>query len=484
MMIKTKRLHDNKTTSLFDVDYNKLQQSTVNNQSIIRTIFIYVVLNFLTLPLAAQSLPMTLDDCMAYAVEHSTSVGKKINALDDAQQDYNSSVASLFPSLSASVSGATNFGRSINPETNNYTNVSTFSNSYGISGSMPLFAGLQGINTIRAAKVARERGVNDLQLSRDEIAMQTMKAYIDVLYYIGTAEIAAKQLEDSRLMLKEIKKLYEIGRKSAAEVAEVESQEANYDYLLTEQQNNLALAKIRLCEIMNYPQDEELVIVEELDIEFQAMLTPMEDVVTYALNNNAKVISAELNTSYSKLNYNRTKGYYYPSLYLYGGYNTSYFINMENQAAYDAFLNQLRNNVGSYIQVGLSIPIFSGLDIRTSARKARNAWRNAELDEMAVRNAVESEVTQSYQQMKGYAKQYILGQKKIEAAQLAYEGIAAKFEKGLVTAIDLQTASTTLLQAKSDCLRSKLQYVIEYKMVEYYNGGELVNGQQSTDNRP
>ena len=483
-MIKTKRLHDNKTTSLFDVDYNKVQQSTVNNQSIIRTIFIYVVLIFLTLPLAAQSLPMTLDDCMAYAVEHSTSVGKKINALDDAQQDYNSSVASLFPSLSASVSGATNFGRSINPETNNYTNVSTFSNSYGISGSMPLFAGLQGINTIRAAKVARERGVNDLQLSRDEIAMQTMKAYIDVLYYIGTAEIAAKQLEDSRLMLKEIKKLYEIGRKSAAEVAEVESQEANYDYLLTEQQNNLALAKIRLCEIMNYPQDEELVIVEELDIEFQAMLTPMEDVVTYALNNNAKVISAELNTSYSKLNYNRTKGYYYPSLYLYGGYNTSYFINMENQAAYDAFLNQLRNNVGSYIQVGLSIPIFSGLDIRTSARKARNAWRNAELDEMAVRNAVESEVTQSYQQMKGYAKQYILGQKKVEAAQLAYEGIAAKFEKGLVTAIDLQTASTTLLQAKSDCLRSKLQYVIEYKMVEYYNGGKLVNGQQSTDNRP
>ena len=483
-MIKTKRLHDNKTTSLFDVDYNKVQQSTVNNQSIIRTIFIYVVLIFLTLPLAAQSLPMTLDDCMAYAVEHSTSVGKKINALDDAQQDYNSSVASLFPSLSASVSGATNFGRSIDPETNNYTNVSTFSNSYGISGSMPLFAGLQGINTIRAAKVARERGVNDLQLSRDEIAMQTMKAYIDVLYYIGTAEIAAKQLEDSRLMLKEIKKLYEIGRKSAAEVAEVESQEANYDYLLTEQQNNLALAKIRLCEIMNYPQDEELVIVEELDIEFQAMLTPMEDVVTYALNNNAKVISAELNTSYSKLNYNRTKGYYYPSLYLYGGYNTSYFINMENQAAYDAFLNQLRNNVGSYIQVGLSIPIFSGLDIRTSARKARNAWRNAELDEMAVRNAVESEVTQSYQQMKGYAKQYILGQKKVEAAQLAYEGIAAKFEKGLVTAIDLQTASTTLLQAKSDCLRSKLQYVIEYKMVEYYNGGKLVNGQQSTDNRP
>ena len=454
------------------------------SKSFARIFFILLVLNFLTLPLAAQSLPMTLDDCMAYAVEHSTSVGKKLYALDDAQLEYNSSVASLFPSISASVAGASNFGRSIDPETNNYTNVSTFSNSYGISGSMPLFTGLQGINTLRAAKVARERGINELQFSRDEVAMHTMKAYIDVLYYIGTTEIAAKQLEDSRLMLKEIKKLYEVGRKSASDVAEVESQEANYDYLLTEQQNNLALAMIRLREIMNYPQDEDLQIVEELDIEFVNMLTPMEEVVNHALNNNAKVISAELNTSYSKLNYNRAKGYYYPSLYLYGGYNTSYFVNMENQAAYDSFLNQFRNNMGSYVQLGLSIPIFSGLERRTVARKARNAWRSAELDEIAVRNAVESEVTQSYQQMKGYAKQYLLGQKKVEAAQLAYDGIAAKFEKGLVTAIDLQTASTTLLQAESDRLRSKLQYVIEYRMVEYYNGGKLVNGQQSTDNRP
>lgn len=437
-------------------------------------ILFFLLLNILTPAIFAQSHPMTLDDCMAYAVEHSTFVGKKINALDDAQQEYNSSLASLFPSVSASVSGSSNFGRSIDPETNSYTNVSTFSNSYGISGSMSLFAGLQGINTVRAAKVARERGVQELQISRDEIAMQTMKAYIDVLYYIGTTEIAAQQLEDSRLMLKEVRKLYEIGRKSAADVAEVESQEANYDYLLTEQQNNLALAKIRLREIMNFPQNQELEIVEELDVEFVSMLTPMEEVVGNALKNNVKVVSAELNTSYSKLNYSRAKGYFYPSLYLYGGYNTSYFVNMENQAAYDSFLNQFKNNMGSYIQVGLSIPIFSGFERRTSVRLARNAWRSAELDEIAVRRAVESEVTQSYQQMKGYAKQYVLGQKKLEAAQLAYDGIAAKFEKGLVTAIDLQTASTTLLQAKSDCLRSKLQYVIEYRMVEYYNGDELI----------
>ena len=70
----------------------------INNESLmrlnktkcfVRTFFVILLSNFLTLSLAAQSLPMSLDDCMAYAVEHSTSVGKKINALDDAQQQYN-----------------------------------------------------------------------------------------------------------------------------------------------------------------------------------------------------------------------------------------------------------------------------------------------------------------------------------------------------------------------------------------------------------
>jgi hypothetical protein len=36
-------------------------------------------------------------------------------------------------------------------------------------------------------------------------------------------------------------------------------------------------------------------------------------------------------------------------------------------------------------------------------------------------------------------------------------------------------SATTLLQAKSDCLRSKLQYMIEKRMVDYYSGIPLVD---------
>ena len=199
----------------------------------------------------------------------------------------------------------------------------------------------------------------------------------------------------------------------------------------------------------------------------------LESVIDNALSANIQVVSAGLAVKESKYNYMKAKGSWFPTISLSGGVGTSYYTNF-NSSAYPAFWTQLDNNRGGYVGVSMSIPIFSNLSRKASVRSSRNALRNAELEMEATRNAVESEVVQACRQMEGYGKQYIQAVKKIEAAKLAYDGIAAKFEKGLVTAIELQMSATTLMQAKSDCLRSKLQYMIEKRMVDYYSGIPLV----------
>ena len=431
-----------------------------------------LVSNFLTLLCVAQ--PLTIDDCMRYAVENSTSVNKQRLAHDDSKLNYSEAVASLFPAVSGSVGGATNFGRGIDPATNAYTNVTTFSNSYGISGSLPLFAGLQGINTVRAMKVARQRGAVETEIARDEVAIETLSAYMDVVYYTEAVVIAREQLEASRRTLKLVRRQFDLGTKSAADVAEIESQEANYDYLLTTEENNLALAYIKLREVMNYPQGEKLEIVTDIDLEALPSATSEQALLDYALANNPKIIASRHATEQSRLNLARAKGSHYPSLYLYGGYDTSYYIDFDNKAAYDPFGTQFRNNRGGYIQFSLSIPIFNGLSARSSKRRAANAYRSAQLEQVAMERAVESEVSQTWQQMPGFGKQYVQGQKKVSAAQLAYDGAERKFENGLISALDLQTAANTLLQAKSDKLRARLQYIVKSRMVAYYNGKPLI----------
>ncbi len=442
-----------------------------------RLILTLLVSNFLTLVCVAQ--PYAIDDCMRYAVEHSTTVGKQRLAEEDSRANYNEAFASLFPAVSASVGGATNFGRGIDPATNSYTNVTTFSNSYGISGSMPLFDGLRGINTVRAMNVARRKGAVDTEIARDEVAIETLSAYMDVVYYTEAVTIAREQLEASRRTLQLAQKQFDLGLKSAADVAEIESQEANYDYLLTTEENNLALAYIRLREVMNYPQNEELEIVTDISLDAMPTATSEQSLVDYALENNPRITASRFATEQSRLNLSRAKGAHAPSLYLYGGYNTSYFIDFDNKAAYDPFGTQFRNNRGGYIQLSLSVPIFNGLSARSSKRRAANAYRSAQLEQVAIERAVESEVSQAWQQMQGFGKQYIQGQKKVSAAQLAYDGAERKFENGLISALDLQTAANTLLQAKSDKLRARLQYIIKTRMVNYYNGKPLVEIQNS-----
>ena len=435
-----------------------------------------LVSNFLTLVCIAhaEAQPLTIDDCMRYAVENSTTVGKQRLAADDNKTNYQEAVASLFPSVNAEVAGGLNFGRGIDPATNTYTNVTTFGNSYGISGSVPLFDGLKGINTVRAMKVARQKGLVDTQIAQDEVAMQTLSAYMDVVYYIEAVKIANEQLEASRKTLGLVRRQFDLGTKSAADVAEIESQEANYDYLLTTEENNLALAYIKLREVMNYPQGEKLEIVTNIDLDALPSAVSEQALVDYALANNPKIAASRHFTEQQRLNLARAKSAYSPSLYLYGGYNTSYYIDFENKAAYASFAQQFRNNRGGYVQVGLSIPIFNGLSARSSKRRAANAYRSAQLEQMAVERAVESEVAQTWQEMQGFGKQYIQGQKKVSAAELAYDGAERKFENGLISALDLQTAANTLLQAKSDKLRARLQYIVKSRMVDYYNGKPLV----------
>lgn len=57
---------------------------------------------------------------------------------------------------------------------------------------------------------------------------------------------------------------------------------------------------------------------------------------------------------------------------------------------------------------------------------------------------------------------------------MAYDAVAGKYERGMVSALDLQTAADKLLQARSERLRARLQYIVRVRLVEYYNGEPLI----------
>ncbi|MEG1554659.1 MAG: TolC family protein [Rikenellaceae bacterium] len=453
-----------------------MKKIDVNNMK--KSVFVIILLIILTpcyAQMSSERRVFSLNDCMKYAVENNTGVKKQNLLNNNYRQDFNEAIASLFPSIGGGVSLNSNSGRSVNPETNTYSTTSNIGNSYSLSANMPIFNGLAGINTIRMSHVMKLMGIEQLQRIEDEVAIKTMQAYFDVVYFTSCVTITKQQIETSGQVLFKSKKLEELGLKSAADVAQIEAQVASDDLLLIQQQNKLEVALLSLKQQMNYPIKDTLEVdTDTKNIGVQEVDVSLGDAVDYALNNNPKMLESNYNLRSTMMNYKIAKGRLYPSISLGGGYSTNFYKNFNSDEKTIPFVTQFRENRGFYVGASLSIPIFGGLRLRTTVNRSRNNMQIAEQQNVEAQREIELEVTQATLEMDGYSKEYIQADKKVEAADLAHQASLNKYEQGIVSAIDMQTTSNTLLLAKSQRLNAQLQYIIKTYLVEYYNGKSLI----------
>ena len=342
--------------------------------------------------IVAQEQVWTLDECMRYAVENSPAVKKQIHTSDTYKAEHASAVAQFFPQVSANIGGQYNFGRSIDPATNVYNNVTTFNNSYGAALRIPVFTGGQLINEWLKSKSNRRMGVNDIQKAKDDLALETMQAFLDVVYYQGTIKMAEEKLAESKQTLYKTQRQSELGLKSGADIAQFEAQVAADDYTLTHQQNLFDAAVVKLKEKMNYPADMEIrvdTVVPEV-----SLIAEAENVMAifdYACQNNPTALQADFQWKESKYNFRISKGQLLPSIYFDAGISTNYFKTLNSEETVSNFGSQFRNNRGEYLAISVSIPLFSGLTGLKNARTARNNMRIAEETKTEVLRQLQSE---------------------------------------------------------------------------------------------
>lgn len=430
----------------------------------------------------AQDKLWTLNECMKYAVENSPKVRKQIYTHNTYKAEHSSAIASFFPAVSTSVGGRYGFGRSVDPSTNTYNNTSTFNNTYGADVSIPVFNGGQLINQWRLAKVNLKLGKNDIQKEKDDLAMNTMQAYMDAVYYQGTIRMAAEKLEESSRTLYKTHRQEELGLKGKADVAQFEAQVAADDYNLTHQQNLYNTAVLTLKSNMNYPSDLELnldTLVAECA--YDAITESVDDIYNYASETNPTALQAALQLKNSKMQYLIYKGKLLPTISFSAGISTNYYEDLKadktsaNYQPTPTFNNQFKNNRGQYIAMNLSFPLFDGLRGITNMRRARNNMRIAHEQQTEVLRQLQTTIEQSVLDREGFAKEAIQMKKKAEADEIAYQLTLRKYEEGLMSPLDLQTSSNTLLLSKANLLQRKLMYVLKSKLVDYYKGQPLIN---------
>ena len=408
----------------------------------------------------------TMQQCMQYAVENNHEVKRAELELDNYKANRAGAIGKFLPAVDAGIGAQYNFGRAIDPETNGYTDVSTFYNGYSLSASLPVFDGFSRLHALKAAKASVLMGHASLRQQQDQTALNVLQAFTNVAYYEGLVKMAEEKVQETTLLLKQTQVLEEVGRKSAADVAQVESQKAEADYELTHQQNMLASALLELKKDMNFP------LADSLQLSINEITA--REARDYGSLPTSRNLVPELQQAYhsiqvSRHEWHQARAALYPSLSLSAGLNTTYYHTLHSNTG-QSFHNQIKNNMGEYIGATLSIPLFNRLQTVTSIRKAKNNYQIACENYEQKQLELEKLSREAWQDWQGYQKQAVQMEKKVEADSLAYQLTRRQFEEGLSTAIDLHTTSSQLLNSKATLLQCQLMAMVKEQLVRYYNG--------------
>ena len=430
------------------------------------TFFILMMsLGALTNVKAQDTVTMDLKACMRYAVEHSTKMRIAHADNRDAQIDRRDAILAAFtPTIEGNTYAYSNFGRSIDPETNTYIRTTSFHNGYSLSAGINLFNGFQAVNNLKITKTAQMMGLTKEQQTEDQICLATMEAYCNVLYY---------------------------RQKSHADVVQMQSDLAERQYQLTTCRNNLNNAFVTLKDVMFWPIEKPLkidglavglshrgsrIINDSLSRlpQCDSPTTGTENIsqmVEFAKTNMPSVLLAEGTMKNARLALKTARWQLLPRLSLYSGWSSSYFTypGMEGYVP-TPYFEQLKNNGGEYVQLSLSIPIFDRLSKHSNIAKRKNAYDRAQADYEQALQTVEAEVCRAIADRDGSADALRQAATRAELQEEAYALNTKRFEQGLISSIEYQTASNNYLNALAEQLNAWLQYFIKCSVVTYYGG--------------
>ena len=434
---------------------------------------LFSLLFFVSVGVFAQS-QWNLESCMRYAVENSYKTARAATEADNAKKDYTGAILAHLPGFNGTVGVGSNFGRGIDPATNSYVNTTTFSNNVGISAGMPVFSGLRYLNQTLSAKIAKLRGEEQLRLTRDKVAEETMLAFAEVVFNTELVELYQKRIENYKMEERRMTRLLELGSGSAADLAQIRATLAAEEYTAIAAKNNMEISILKLKDCMNFPLDKPLYILPQIEETplFLEEQTPAE-VIAFALQKHPTAIVEQQNLSLQKRTLAHARGYYYPSISVGGGIFTDYFTSTSNR--YDPYFTQFKNNLGQWVGATVSIPIFNGLDARLRVLKAKNNLKQSQRNYDETLRSLSSEISQAMMELEAYKSQWIQAQKNVAYQQIANLANQRRYEDGTLSIIELQTSNNQFFLSEIELRNAYLRYQIKIREINYYKGVSYLN---------
>ncbi len=452
---------------------------------------------------AAAQMPWTLEDCINYALENNLQIKQQQLGVEIAKENLTQGKANRFPSMNANASHGYNFGRTIDPFTNEFATESVRSNNFSVSSGVTLFNGFQIHNSIQQREFELRANQFDVETMQNDISLAVAADYLQILFSLEMVAIAANQLEITAQQVARTAQLVEAGTLARGSLFTVQAQAASEELQLVNAQNQLDIAYLNLAQLLDISATEgfeiavpEIAILPDDDLE----LSPMQ-VYSTAVQTQPNVKAAEVRVSSAEKGLLIARGGRSPMLSMRGSYGTGYSgasrevvetiegsprqigltetgvpvfaPTIDVQTRIKPFGDQLNDNLNRSIGLFLTIPVFNNFQTRSAIGRSQISLENARLSQQLVRDQLFKTIQQAHADAQGALKRYEATETNVIALEESFRYTEQRFNVGMVNSLEYNDAKNRLTAAQSEMLQAKYEFVFRTKVLDFYMGNPL-----------
>ncbi|MDE6444024.1 MAG: TolC family protein, partial [Muribaculaceae bacterium] len=214
------------------------------------------VLSLFSLTLVATSVAKaetwTLDSCISYAIRHNVEVRQQEMRVKEGELAVTEAKDRFLPTLDAGASQSFNFGRGLTAE-NTYANRNTSSTQWNVGFNLPLFQGMSEYSRLKGARLSLSQYLLEVEAAKDNLTLNVISQYLQVLYSKEMAKAARSQAELSAFEVERQKVMVEAGKVAEATLYDVESVAAQDRLQVVTADNDVRTAIVNLANLLHLP---------------------------------------------------------------------------------------------------------------------------------------------------------------------------------------------------------------------------------------
>jgi outer membrane protein len=421
--------------------------------------------------LFSQTKIWSLEECIRYAIDNNITIKQQVILTEMQKNSLDLAKLKLLPTLNASLSHDYTFGRALNFLSYKYVDHNNLYDNAYIGGNITLFNGLINYNTIQKNKYELLASQQDLQNFKDNISLSIALAYLQILLNKELVIANNTQLETTRQQIEKTRKMVDAGSVARGNLLQIESQAAQEEVQLVTMQNALDISYLTLTQMLELKTPDGFEIVMPLiSVDTSSVVTgKIDEIFNVAVQNRPEIKSAEMKLKSSKSDLKIARGGRSPRLTSSHSIGTRYSY-VFHDTTNVSFNEQIKNYKNYGLGFSLTIPILNGWQVNKNISNSKLGIANSEyVLESAKKNLYKS-IQQAYADAVASLKKYTSSTKAIAYSAESFRYTEVKFNQGMVTSIDYNTAKTALLKAQSDMAQAKYEYIFKTKVLDFYKG--------------